>query len=107
MNKTISNRISKIVDSITEKYHPEKIILFGSYASGAPDVNSDIDLFIVIDTDKPSWDLSVEISSTVPHIFPLDIIVKTPGEIQKRLKCGDFFIKNIMESGKVLYERTC
>jgi len=40
-----------------------------------------------------------------PRVFPMDIIVRTPQEIEQRLRMGDFFIKEILERGKVLYER--
>lgn len=107
MKKNNTKTMSEIVDCIVRKYHPEKVILFGSYASGAHTKNSDIDLFIILNADKSSWDISVEISSNLTHSTPLDIVVKTPKEIEKRLRMGDFFIKNVVESGRVLYERTC
>jgi predicted nucleotidyltransferase len=91
---------------IFQKYQPEKIILFGSYAEGNPTPNSDVDLLIIMDTDQPTWDVSVDISIFLKHTFPIDIIVKTPKEIVNRINNGDFFIKDIIENGKVLYERT-
>ena len=54
--------ISEVVDRIKEKYEPEKIILYGSYAYGKPTEDSDIDLFIVKDTDKRRVDRYVEVS---------------------------------------------
>ncbi len=94
------------VKAITEKYEPEKIILFGSYVAGNTTPASDVDLLVIVDTKRSTWDLAVEISSSLKHSFPMDILVRTPQEIARRLKYGDFFIKDIMEKGKVLYERT-
>jgi len=101
--KSITDKIHTIV----KKYKPEKIILFGSYATGNPTPDSDVDLLVIIDTKKPIWDVGVNISLMLKHSFPMDIIVKTPQEIQKRLNCGDYFIKDIIETGKIIYERTC
>ena len=101
--KSIKNKIYTIV----KKYKPEKIILFGSYATGNPTPDSDVDLLIIINTKQPTWDVSIDISLLLKHSFPMDIIVKTPQEIQKRLNYGDYFIKDIIEKGKVIYERTC
>ena len=90
---------------IIRKFDPEKIILFGSYAAGNPLSDSDVDLFIIMNSEKPSWEKSIEVSLALRHTFPIDIIVKTPEEIDKRLNAGDFFLSDILKKGKVLYER--
>jgi len=94
------------LEAIVKKYRPEKIILFGSYANGIPTPHSDVDLLIIMNSDRSTWDLSVEISTMLKHTFPMDIVVRTPQEIARRLEFGDFFIKDIMENGKVLNERS-
>ncbi len=101
-------RMEEIKDkvlTIAEKFNPDKIILFGSYASGTAIPDSDVDLLVIMDTDQPARDLSVKISLLFKHSFPMDIIVRTPREIATRLAEGDFFLKEILENGKVLYER--
>jgi predicted nucleotidyltransferase len=90
---------------IAEKFNPEKIILFGSYANGRSTPESDVDLLIIVNSNRPVRDISVEISLFLDHAFPLDIIVKTRQEIERRLSFGDFFIEDIIDKGKVLYER--
>jgi len=97
--------IENKVEVIARKYRPEKIVLFGSYAKGKPSSASDVDLLVIMDTQRSNWDLAVEISLAVKHSFPMDIIVRTPQEIANRLALGDFFVQNIMAHGKVLYER--
>jgi predicted nucleotidyltransferase len=99
------NEIEDKVQTIAEKFEPEKVILFGSYAAGNPTSDSDVHLLIIVDTKRSTWDLAVEISSSLKHSFPMDILVRTPQEIATRLRYGDFFIQDIMERGKVLYER--
>jgi len=99
------NEINDKVRTIVNKFRPDKIMLFGSYAKGDPSFESDVDLLVIMDTKQSTWDLAVEISLAVKHSFPMDIIVRTPQEIASRLQYGDVFIKNIMETGKILYER--
>ncbi|RMG42320.1 MAG: nucleotidyltransferase domain-containing protein [Methanobacteriota archaeon] len=93
--------------AIAARYHPEKIILFGSQASGDANADSDIDLLVILETNRPTFEVSVEIAMMLDHNIPIDILVKTPGEISRRLKMGDFFYQNILENGLVLYERNC
>lgn len=90
---------------IIKKFDPQKIILFGSYAQGSPSLESDVDLLVIVETDKPTLKLSAEIGVSLDHAFPLDIIVKTPEQVEKRLQNGDFFLEDIINHGKVLYER--
>ncbi len=100
------DEIKAQADIIIKKFDPEKIILFGSYAHGKPDTESDVDLLVIIDTDNSTLKLSSEIALCLDHSFAMDIIVKSPGQIEKRLQNGDFFLEDIINHGKVIYERT-
>ncbi len=97
--------IQNLVQIISQKFNPLKIVLFGSYASGNPTPESDVDLFIIVDSQKPVWQLASEISMALDHMFPLDLIVKTKQDVERRLAMGDYFIEDILAEGKVLYER--
>ena len=103
INKT--KEIKKITDQIVEKYKPEKIILFGSYAWGKPNKDSDVDLFIVKKSRKRRIDRGRELRKILfGHNFPaMDLLIYTPAEIEKRLSIEDFFIKEILSKGKVFY----
>lgn len=99
----------QIVETIKKKYDPEKIILYGSFAYGTPDKNSDIDLLIIKDTSERPLDRMslvhqiVDIrDSSYPAFSP---IVLTPEEIKQRLEIGDQFIQEILTKGEVLYVR--
>jgi uncharacterized protein len=92
---------------IAENFNPEKIILFGSYAYGNPTPESDVDLLIIANSEKPAWKLSAEISFKLDHAFPMDIVVKSAQEIEDRIIKDDFFLQDIIANGKVLYERPC
>ena len=102
VGKSLRPAIKKIVDELK----PEKVILFGSFAYGTPNSNSDVDLLVIMNTRASHKDRSWAVSQLLlPRPFPVDILVKTPKEIEEDLKSGDFFIREILTSGKVLYER--
>ncbi len=98
--------ILKIVEKIKKEYKPRKIILFGSYAYGTPNRDSDIDLLIVKDTRERPIDRRVAVARIVSdskRLIPFEPIVLTPKEVNERLKIGDQFIKEILQKGEVLY----
>ena len=105
MTSTIQSEIQKVVDKIVQEFHPEKVILFGSYANGTPHLDSDVDLFVVKDT-KNTRKTAQEIDGLIfPRPFPVDLIVYTPAQLEKRKKMNDFFIKDIITKGRVLYAK--
>jgi len=96
--------IKRITDQIVEKYKPEKIILYGSFAHGEPHKDSDVDLLVIKRTKKAKTRRHLEVDRMLlDRTMPLDILVYTPAEIKKRLFLGDFFIKDIIKQGKILY----
>lgn len=100
--------IRALADHIAEKFDPEKIILFGSHAYGKPEPWSDVDLLVVMETPKGEAETSLEIYKSLPRItFSLDIVVRSREEIERRKKLGDWFLIDITEKGKTLYERDC
>lgn len=103
VGKSLRPAIQKIVDELD----PEKIILFGSYAYGTPNPHSDVDLLVIMNTQASLKDRSWAVSRLlIPRPFPLDIIVKTPQEMEEALASGDFFIREILMRGKVMYDRS-
>lgn len=98
--------LKEIVQRIVSELHPEKIILFGSYGYGLPTDDSDVDLLVIMETDSRPADRYLAVSRLIrPRPFPLDILVKTPDEITQALEKGDFFIREIVTKGQMLYER--
>jgi predicted nucleotidyltransferase len=85
---------------------PEKIILFGSYAYGTPTPDSDVDLLVVMETSASPTERYLTVSRLLrPRPFPVDILVKTPDELSAALASGDFFLREIVSRGQVIYER--
>jgi predicted nucleotidyltransferase len=98
-------QIQETADKIAGEFQPEKIILFGSWAWGKPGPDSDVDLFVVKDALN-SRKLAGDIRGFLwGSLMPLDILVYKPDDIGKSLSKGNFFIRNIISQGKVLYER--
>ena len=98
--------IKNIAEQIAKEYKPGKIILFGSYACGEPTKDSDIDLFIVKDSDKSSLEMNREVSRIVfARGVAMDILVYTPKQLEKRQRMGDPFLMNILNFGQILYAK--
>jgi len=103
----VAQTLPGAVERIVSELKPEKIILFGSYAYGNPTPDSDVDLLIIMETKAREIDRYIAVSNLLyPREFPVDIIVKTPKEIQTEArKSGNFFLREILVKGKVVYER--
>lgn len=87
-------------------YDPEKIILFGSYASGQADQYSDIDLVIIKRTDKRFVERLVEAGSYLNLPISLDIFVYTPEEFQVMAEAENPFIEKVQREGRIVYEKS-
>lgn len=106
-DKRIREIISGLVEKIRNDYKPEKVILYGSFAYGNPDEDSDIDLLIIKETDERPIDRRVRVRQIVDIREPIAFspFVITPQEVKYCLDRGDQFIKEIMNKGEVLYAR--
>lgn len=104
MEINTQKEIEGITQQIIEKYHPDKIILFGSAARGELRRDSDAD-FLIIKKDTLFYgaDRIRELSRLIKRNIPVDLLVYRPDEFEKRMKMGDPFLKAILKGGKVLY----
>ncbi len=105
----VAETLPEAVERIVAELNPEKIILFGSYAYGDPTPDSDVDLLVIMETKAKRAERYVAVSRLLrPRRFPVDIIVKTPREVEEAMlggKDNSFFIREIVKKGKVLYDR--
>ena len=97
--------IRRFARQVAERFRPEKIILFGSYAYGTPHAHSDVDILVVMEA-RNQHDQAVRIRWAVPAPFPMDLIVRTPKNLGWRLAEGESFHTEIVTKGKVLYEKS-
>jgi uncharacterized protein len=99
--------INYIIDKIVSSIQPEKILLFGSYARGDSDQDSDLDLLVIKDSKQKNREIRREIDRLLTgRRFGIDIIVRKPEEVAENLKDRNpFYLHHIFKDGKVLYER--
>jgi predicted nucleotidyltransferase len=98
-------QIRAFSDAVAREFHPQRIVLFGSYACGRPTEDSDVDLLVIMPRTRDRGErMSVRIRQAIPRDFSLDLLVRTPSEVAKRLRWGDPFMRELLEKGKVLYE---
>lgn len=99
-------QLNTIVDRIATKFNPDKIILFGSYATNSPNSDSDLDLLIIQDTELPKHKRSFAIYKALIGVkTPLDILVYTNDEFEEEKKKRFSFINSATKASKLLYER--
>ncbi len=97
-------QIDGFVRQVAEEFRPQKVLLFGSHARGAQTPDSDVDLLVVMPFEGKPWHRATAIRDRLRPDFPMDLLIRTPEQIQERLRKGDAFIRQVVEEGKVLYE---
>ena len=98
------DRIEEFGRRIGEEFGAEKVFLFGSYARGEANPDSDVDILVIGPFEGRNVDRSVEIRMKLRPGFPMDLLVRTPEKVRERIEMGDMFMREILEQGKVLYE---
>ena len=102
--KILSRELKRVTGLLCEKYNQEKIILFGSLVSGKVKNNSDIDLVVIKNTDKPFIDRAIEVALLTRPNFATDFLVYTPQEFKKMSQENNYFFNEISK-GKIIYEK--
>jgi len=90
---------------IVQDFQPDKIILFGSYASGQPTPGSDVDLLVILLFEGKNITKSPEILNRTNPRFPIDLLARRPDDTERRYREGDPLIREALDRGKVLYDR--
>lgn len=104
--RPVAEVLPQVVEKLVKALDPDEIVLFGSYAYGQPTPDSDVDLLIIMETDLPEIERYRMVSRVLrPRPFPLDVIVRTPREVEDALQRGGAFIREIHQKGRVLYAR--
>lgn len=98
--------IKKWCDKVVREFRPQKIILFGSYARGNATEDSDIDVLIIMELGRRRRNVlqAAAIRERVPAGFPMDLLVRSPRQIARRLARADGFIRDVIQHGRLLYE---
>jgi predicted nucleotidyltransferase len=83
-----------------------KIVIFGSYARGDWTEDSDLDVLVVKETEERWLDRTVTVSGICrPRRLPMDILVKTPDEIEEMLEERSLFMRTVLNEGMVAYDK--
>ena len=96
--------IVALSDRIARRFDPERIVLFGSYADGRATSDSDVDLLVVMAHGGTAARKAAEILTVVRPTFGVDVVVRTPSEVRERVEQEDFFLRDVLAKGRVLYE---
>ena len=97
-------KIKDLCRQIVEGFNPQKIILFGSHADGKPNEDSDVDLLVIMPFEGRNSQKAIEIRQKIKTSLPLDLLVRTSSQVQERIEMEDFFMRDIVYKGKILYE---
>ncbi len=100
-----SKRIAELSERIVREFQLEKIILFGSYASGQPRPDSDVDLLVVLPFEGKGFRKSLEILNRISPEFSVDLLARSPEDTARCYVEGDPLIREALDHGKILYER--
>ena len=99
------SEIQALAEQIAREFRPERIILFGSHATGAATSDSDVDLLVILPFRGKGFWKSLEIVNRVNPSFPTDLLTRRPGDTARRYSQGDPLVRDALDHGKVLYER--
>jgi predicted nucleotidyltransferase len=96
--------IQSFVDRVARRFRPAAVILFGSYAYGHPTRDSDVDLMVIMPHKGSSARTATQIRLACPRAFSMDLIVRSPAEVRRRLRMGDPFLSEVTSKGILLHE---
>ncbi|MCA1596296.1 MAG: nucleotidyltransferase domain-containing protein [Chloroflexi bacterium] len=99
-----TDEIRSVAQEIGERFHAERVILFGSHGRGDAGPDSDVDLLVVMDYRGASAAQALHIRLSLEFPWPVDLIVRSLDEIERRVRLRDYFLSDILREGKVLYE---
>ena len=103
--KILKENLDKIIMDLKEKYNHQKVIIFGSYASGNIIDFSDLDILIIKDTRSRFFDRLREVTRICDYKVGVDFLVYTPEEYEEQVKKNLFFREEIAYKGKVVYAK--
>jgi predicted nucleotidyltransferase len=95
--------IQNFATELAREFLPEKVILFGSYAAGTAREESDVDLLVVMPGDTSGARVAADIITRLKPTLPVELIVRSAHQLEERLALGDFFLRDVMATGKELY----
>lgn len=103
---TQASLLTHVTQTIIDRFHPKRIMVFGSHARGEAGPDSDLDLFIEMEMPRRPPDRAIEVSQAFGlRAWPMDIVVYTPEEVRRLRHVKGTLLSVIEKEGKVLYEQ--
>jgi uncharacterized protein len=99
-----ADEILGYVDEVAAQFRPQQIVLFGSSAYGQPNFDSDVDILVISSKHQSRTAQALKIRQAISAPFPLDLIVRSRPEIERRIGWNDYFLAEIMQKGLTLYD---
>jgi len=104
--RLLESELARYLPLLHAEYQPERVLLFGSLATGEVGAWSDIDLVIIKQTTQRFLDRTKHVMRLLRPKVGVDILVYTPEEFDQLCRERPFFHTEILEKGRVLYERS-
>src|SRR6267143_1176958 len=100
-----SKEIDRLIRRIVASIRPQKVIIFGSYAKDTATIKSDLDIFVITETELPralrADDLKPMLSQS---LIPVDVHIYTPEEVEEYAKEQFSFVQSVLKSGKTVFK---
>lgn len=104
--RDVEDFLDRVVRCLRAEPSVQRVILFGSHAWGEASPDSDVDLFVVMDTDEGPFQRRLRLRRLLredrPSV-PFDLVVLTPDEVEQRIAIGDVFVERMLGEGRVLH----
>src|ERR1044072_589759 len=99
--------VETLVGRIAMRVRPQKVIFFGSYAKGTATPKSDLDLFVIANTDIPFANRADEIKSLLAEVLiPIDIHFYTPDEVEAWSQEKFSFVSSVLRTGDIVFDKS-
>lgn len=106
VDRVTEELLQEVVQRIVQAVDPDCIILFGSHAYGHPQAESDLDLLVIMPSDRPRWQRSIPIYNALRGLLiPKDVVVYTPEEVKEWSEVPQAFVTTAIRKGRVLYAK--
>ena len=100
------NEIDNLVRWIVARIQPQKVLIFGSYAKGTATIKSDLDIFVIKETELPLANRADDLKPMLSHaLIPVDVHIYTPEEVEEYGREQFSFVNSILKSGKTVFEK--
>jgi predicted nucleotidyltransferase len=98
--------IDTLIERIVARIQPEKVIIFGSYAKGTATIKSDLDIFVIKETELPMTNRADDLTPILSNsLIPVDVHIYTPEEVGEYGQEQFSFVNSILKSGKTVFEK--